>query len=218
MKRRIRIAIAEDHNVVRQGMLALFEDREDIKVVFDVANGVELLDNLKQEIADVILLDLNMPILSGEEALKVIAKKYPAIRVIIISMHSGLDYIKNAISNGANGFLRKEEDFETILEAIHAVHQSGYYFNNVVTEEMISELKNEKQPENDELIDPISPKDIRIIQLICEGKTNKEIAELIFTSVRTVEGRRLNIPKKTGAKTVGDLVVYAIKQGIYQIN
>ena len=108
MKRRIRVAIAEDHTVVRQGLVALTNERKDMVVMFSAANGVELLDQLKKNKPDVILLDLEMPILDGEEAMKIISSKYPNVKIIVVSMHSGLNYIRTSIAKGANGFIQKK--------------------------------------------------------------------------------------------------------------
>ncbi len=214
----IRVGLTDDHEIIRQGMASLIKEQEGMRVLFHVSNGSELLDRLKEETKpDVILLDLEMPIVNGQQALKIIVQKYPQIKVLILSMHYQLDFINECVANGAHGYLSKDCDFEKIVDAIYAVVFKGFYFDEKVSKALFSNVVNNEsgilfKPEN--LLDPV---DVEIIQLICSGKNTKEVAEAVFLSERTVEGRRLKIYKKTNSNNIVELVVYAIKHNIFEI-
>ena len=218
MKKPIRIAIAEDHQLFRDGLAALLNDENEIKVEFDVSNGEELLDKLKTNKIDVVLIDLNMPVLNGQQTLKILSTRYPSVRSIVLSMYDTGDYILDTIKLGARGFLPKHCNIEKVVDAIYAVHEQGYYFDDEVSKSQIFKLVNEIgiQPvfKNEQL----SEREKDVLELICEEKTNNEIAALLCISVRTVEVHRLNLLRKTNAKNVAGLVIYAIKNGYFRIN
>ena len=218
MKKPIRIAIAEDHDLVRQGMVALLKEEKDISLVFDVSNGSELIEQLKKNKVDVILLDLEMPVVNGHQALKIIAERYCKVHVIIISMHYSDAFISECITIGANGFLPKNCDFDTVVDAIFAVYEKGYYFNDKISRSLIKKLIKEKNGNCLEVKDPLTSREHQVLELICNGKTNKEIAELLFISVRTVESHRKNIVDKTCSQNIAELVLYAVKNGLYNLN
>ena len=138
MGSQIRIALAEDHQLVRQGMVSLLQEEDDFDVVFDVSNGSELLDALETQNVDIILLDLNMPIISGQQALKIISKRYEDILVIVVSSHYSDEFIWEAVNLGARGFLPKNSDIEEVEEAIRTVHERGYYFDDKLSKETFS--------------------------------------------------------------------------------
>ena len=218
MPNKIRVAIAEDHDLVRQGMISLLSLDDSIEVVFDVPNGQVLLDELAEKEVDVILLDLEMPVMTGNVALPIITEKYPAVGVIIVSMHYVTDLVMKCVSDGAKGFLPKQSDFEKVVEAITSVHELGFYFDGKVSQTLVNEVrKNDKDFYNKNKA-PLTPREIEIIELVCDGKKNKEIADMIFVSPRTVEGHRRNISEKTETANVVELVIYALKFGIFALN
>ncbi len=206
----ILVAIAEDHLLFRQGIVTMLSDEENIKVLFDVANGQELLDNLKDKRPDVILLDIRMPVMNGEEALEYISGNYPDIKVIVISMHYSDHYITHFIKNGARGFLPKNCPIESVIDAIIAVHNHGYYFDNKVSRSMITELLQTKKIPQVELTD----RELLIIKLLCDEKSTAEIGEQLLISNRTVEWHKKNIFDKTSSKSLAGLAIYAIKHKI----
>ena len=213
----IKIAIAEDHQLVRQGIISLLTDEDDLEVVIEAENGAILLDQLKLEKTDIVLLDLEMPVLNGQDALKFITDRYPDIRVIIVSMFYADEFISECIMAGARGFLPKNCDIEKVIEAIHAVNQQGYYFDDKISHSLLSKLTIEKNIAPTFSKEELSQREIEIIQLVCDGLTNKIIAKQLCISVRTVEGHRSAISEKTNAKNIAGLVIYAIKNGIYSI-
>lgn len=216
MGKRIKVGIAEDHDLVRQGMVALLEDEPKLEVVFDVSNGAELLEVLELKKVDIVLLDLNMPVVDGHEALHSINLKYPEVKVIIVSMHFEKDFITQTITNGARGFLPKNCDFEKVVEAIEAVHANGFHFDENVSQALVFELLNRKtKPAEDSNV--LTDREIEVIELVCQGNKNKEIAERLFLSTRTIEGHRQRISEKTNTRNVAELVIFAIEKGIYEI-
>jgi len=217
MKKPIRIAIAEDHDLVRQGMVALLKDEKDVNLVFDVSNGSELLEQLKKSKIDIVLLDLEMPIVNGHQALKIISEKHPDVHVIIVSMHYSDAFISESILMGAKGFLPKNCDFETVVDAIFAVQEQGYYFNDKISKSLLNKLIKEKDSNSSNSRDPLTSREHQILEFICSGKTNKEIGELLCISVRTVESHRKAIIEKTNSQNVAGLVLYAVKNGLYNL-
>ncbi len=217
MGRKIKIAIAEDHQLMRQGMVALLEEESDLEVTFDVGDGAELLKKLESDQVDIILLDLDMPIVSGQQALKVIVNKYPNTHAIIISMFYSDEFISECITIGARGFLPKNSDIENVIDAIHAVHEQGYYFDDKISKALLLELVSEKKVKPNFTSEMLTEKEVEVLKLICEGMTNKEISEVLCKSVRTIEGYRASVFDKTNSKNTAGLVIYAIKNNIYTI-
>ncbi|NRA10909.1 MAG: response regulator transcription factor [Crocinitomicaceae bacterium] len=217
MKKPIRIAIAEDHALVRQGMVALLKEEKDINLVFDVSDGSALLQQLKKNKVDVVLLDLEMPIVNGHQALRIIAERYSTVHVIIISMHYSDPFISECITMGAKGFLPKNCDFETVVDAIYAVHEQGYYFDDKISRSLLKKLEKDKEQGTTISGNPLTSREHQILELICNGKTNKIIAELLAISIRTVESHRKSISDKTNSHNIAGLVLYAVKNELYNL-
>lgn len=208
--KKIRIAIAEDHQLVRQGMMALLKEEEDLDFLFDAANGQELLDQLKTTQPDVVLLDLNMPVMSGQETMQRLRELYPAIKVLVISMHNSDFHVTEMIARGAKGFLPKNSDIETVVAAIHAVFSGGYYVDPKTSGALLGALSGEAYVHGDDL----SQRELEILKLICLDKSNQEISDTVFLSKRTVEWHKNNILTKTKSKSAVGLMKYAIRNGI----
>jgi len=217
MNQQIRIAIAEDHQLMRQGIVSLLSEEDDFDIVFDVGDGAQLLEQIKTNPVDIVLLDLDMPIVNGQQALKVITEKYSSTHAIIISMFYSDDFITESISIGARGFLPKNSDIENVVDAIRAVYSQGYYFDDKISLDLLNKLISNKnvQPKfKDEIL---TNKEIEVLILICEGKTNKEISAILDKSQRTVENTRMKICEKSNSKNTAGLVIYAIKNQFYKI-
>lgn len=208
--KKIQIAIAEDHQLVRQGIISLLREEESIHVLFEASNGQELLNHLKTEAPDVILLDLNMPVMSGQETMLQLHKTHPAIKVLIISMHNSDFHVTEMMARGARGFLPKNSDIETVVKAIHAVYSGGYYVDEKVSGALIGAFSGQVPDTADQL----SPRELEILKLICLDKSNQEISDTVFLSKRTVEWHKNNILAKTKAKTTVGLMKYALRHGI----
>lgn len=217
MKAKIRIGLVEDHKVVRQGIVSLLEDEPDIHVQFDVSNGLEALEAIKKKKIDVLLLDIEMPILDGKQTLKKIMEKYTDISVIMFSAYNEIAVVSECIAFGAKGFLPKNCDYNKLLDAITSVHEKGFYFDDVVSKALVSDVLSRRQYTIDKIQNPLTTRELGIIILICDGLKNKDIAEKLFISIRTVEGHRKKIAEKTETSNMVELVLYAIKHGIYKV-
>lgn len=215
---KIRIALAEDHQILRQGMMAMFSTVEGIEMVFDVSNGAELMEALSHHKVDIIILDIEMPIMNGLEALKLIAAKYPDIKVLMLSSFYENEMIYLAISDGARGFLPKYAEIEEVIEAINNVIDVGYYFDNKVTPKLISILNKCGIIYPPFELDILSNREMEILPLVCQGFKNKEIAQKLFISERTVENHRKNLYAKTNTKNAFGLIVYAIRNGLVSLS
>lgn len=219
MKRNIRIGIAEDQTLFREGLVRLINSFEGIKVVVDSENGKALLDGLEETPADVILLDYRMPVLNGLETSKKINDLYPASSILILSMYDDEEFVMNAIENGANGYLTKNDDPEEIERAIHSCVNTGYYLNDRTSKLLIKNLvrKGKVQPKFHDNDVQITAIELEVIELICQEMTTNEIAKKIFRSKRTIEGIRTTVMRKIGAKNSIGIVMYAVKNKLVLI-
>lgn len=213
----IKIAIADDHNIVRQGYCALFEGEKSISLVFEAENGREAIDQINNKEIDVLLLDIDMPILNGRQTLNILNVKYPELKVIMLSMYFDDFHISEFITSGARGFLAKNSDFDDVINAIHSVHEQGYYFNNKISRVLLTKLIHSKKINPIFSLDPLTDNEIEILRLICQEKTNIEIAQIMNKSKKTIDGYRARIALKTNARNTAGMVIYAIKHGIYQV-
>lgn len=214
MKFPIKLAIVDDHDLFRKGLIALLKDFNELEVVFEASNGEELIEQLKKKTVDVILMDIQMPIMDGIEATERLQNKYVDTKIIILTMHNEEGFIHHLISKGANGFLLKNQDIEIVVDAIYGVIENGYYFNDRVSRAMVKGLldSNKILPDFKEV--KLTGREIEIIRLICKELTNKEIAEKLCLSFRTIEGYKVRILRKTKAKNSIGIVMYAVKHNL----
>ena len=203
----IKVIIADDHPIFRVGLRNNLENDNRFKLVGQAANGKQLLEIVKSKEVDVVLTDIQMPEMDGIEAIKILRKKYPKIKILVISNYGDpvfLDKLTD-IDTGAHGYLLKLADENEILYAIRKVHEVGTFFSSEV-QELIKEYKKELQKLNDG--------EIEVIQYIVEGLTNNEIAGKIFRTVHCVNGRIKSIYAKTGCSNQRELVAFAIRKGL----
>ena len=217
MNEPIKVAIADDHVLFRAGVKSALSVQKDIKMIAEADNGMQLLTVLKHVQPDVILLDIQMPIMDGINTLPEIKKLYPNIKVIMLTMHNDHSMISKLMELGANSYLTKNSDSEIIYQAIKTVHEQEYYFNQLTNKALIDGLRVKRQAEASLPVDAkLSDKEITILRMICEEKSTKEIADLVDLSPRTVEAIRDKLKVKTGAKSLAGLVMYAVKSGIIE--
>jgi DNA-binding NarL/FixJ family response regulator len=213
----IRVAIADDHILFRAGVKTALTMHKDIRMVAEADNGMQLLNLLKHITPDVILLDIQMPIMDGITTLPEIKKLYPDVRVIMLTMHNDHSMISKLMELGANAYLTKNSDSEVIYEAVKTVHEQEYFFNQLTNKALIDGLRHKRQVEATAPIDAkLTDKEITILKMMCEEKSTKEIADLVDLSPRTVEAIRDKLKTKTGAKSMAGLVMYAVKSGIIE--
>ncbi len=216
LRRMSRLALADDQILFRRGMALLLRDMPDVQVVFECSNGEELLTGLKGNEVDIVLLDLQMPVMDGLEALRRIRREHPEVKVIVLSSHEEHALISQVLELGANGYMLKTAEPNEVANAISSVTEHGFYFSDFVNKVMLPGLlkKHKVKPVFNE-IDPLSEREIEVLRGICKELTTMEIAGQLFLSPRTVEFHRNNILLKTGARNVAGLVVYALTKGIY---
>ena len=213
----IKVAIADDHALFRAGVKTTLSMHKDIKMIAEADNGMQLLSILKHVQPDVILLDIQMPIMDGISTLPEIKQLYPDIKVIMLTMHNDHSMISKLMELGANSYLTKNSDSEIIYQAVKTVHEQEYYFNQLTNKALIDGLRTKRQAEASLPADvKLSDKEISILRMICEEKSTKEIADLVDLSPRTVEAIRDKLKVKTGAKSLAGLVMYAVKSGIIE--
>ena len=212
----IKVAIADDHTLFRTGVKTSLSIRKDIQMVAEAENGMQLLNLLKHIKPDVVLLDIQMPIMDGLSTLPEIKKLYPEVKVIMLSMHNDHSMITKMMEIGANSYLTKESDSETIYQAIKTCHEDDFFFNDLTNKALLNGLRNKRAPEPEPAEVQLSEKEITILRLMCEEKSTKEIADIVDLSPRTVEAIRDKLKSKTGAKSMAGLVMYAVKAGIVE--
>ncbi len=219
MNQTIKIAYTEDHCMFRQTMVKSLNAEDGIEVVFEANNGLELLENLKSKKVDVILLDLDMPVMDGREALHTIRKKYSdTVKIIILSLHYNEGYIRKYMLAGANAYLSKEVEYDILVAAITSVHQTGHFFHNEVSPELVAELKSETKNTYPVLEgEPLTEREIEIVKLLCEGLSNLEVSLRLNLSHRTIENHRYRILRKIGGHNGMSIMEYAVRKGYYVI-
>lgn len=211
----IRIAIADDYKIYRDGLKVGLSTDENLNVVFEADNGEDLLKGLEIYEPNVVLMDLKMPIMDGMEATKEVRKKFPAIKVLIVTMYDDDKFIIHLMENGANGYLLKNAEPDEIRKSIYAVHENGYYFNDVVNKALLKKLvlKNNLKPSFNQNVE-LTEREMEVLKLICQEKTAAEIAKEIFLSPRSVEGIRQRLIEKVGVRNTAGLVMFAVKNNM----
>ncbi|NBA88121.1 response regulator [Emticicia sp. CRIBPO] len=213
----IKLVLVDDHEVVRKGLKALFEEEEDIEVIGEAVDGKAALEVAELLRPDMMLLDLNMPNLNGIETAKILSKTHPKIKILVFSMHNNEDYVVKSIQNGVDGYLLKDSDKDEIMKAIHTIYNGQKYFPHQISGILVGALQSKGglgQETGGKIKSLISKKEIQILKLIAEGQSSKEIAESLELSIRTVSNHRANMLKKTGLSNTAELIQKASKEGL----
>lgn len=209
-KSKIQVALVDDHQLFRNGINFIISDSDDIEIAFEASNGQEFLKYLDNYQPDLVLMDINMPIIDGVEATRRAIEKFPYLKVLVLSMFGEVDYYNTMIDLGVKGFILKDIDNEELLEAIRKVYRGGNYFSQ---ELLLQLIKN--KPEDGSI--QLTRREKEVLELICLGLSNQEISDKLFISQRTVERHRSSLLFKTNSKNSVSLVVHAIKNGIVKI-
>jgi two-component system response regulator NreC len=201
---KIRIVLADDHALIREGFKKLLIERENpfVELVGEAENGKELLEIVAKTQPDLVLTDIKMPLLSGLDALKEIKEKNPEIKVVILTMHEESEYIKRAISSGADGYLSKNIEQQELERAIKTVFNGAKYFSASVNAILLTQLSEQHVIEQTD----ISPRENEVLQLVAQGLSTKQIAAQLDISNRTVETHRINLLKKLKANNTAELI------------
>lgn len=205
-----KVIIVDDHVIFRKGLYTILNEIDFVKVVGEASNGNELLDLLKKQSVDVILMDIKMPVMDGIEATKKVSAKYPEIKIIALTMFEEISYFNKMIDAGASGFLLKKTTTEELERAINLVLEDESYFS----EEFMSSVNMYLKPKQKETAITLTDREQEVLEMICKGYSNVEIASFLGVSSRTVDGFRARLFEKTGAKNAPNLVMFAIKNGL----
>ncbi len=209
----IKVLLADDHKLVRQGMVAMLQSQEDIEVVGEAADGNEALRMAGELDPDVILLDVMMPNLNGIEVAHQMRQHGLRTRIVFLSMHANASYAVRALHNGALGYVIKDADFSEIILAIRNANEGKRYLSSAIADEVIEMLLS-GESENAGSLDSLSSREREVLQLIAEGNTNTGIAAKLTLSVRTVEAHRARIMAKLRISSQAELVRFAVQQGL----
>lgn len=210
----INIMIVDDHVLYRAGVKTALSSKKDIKVIAEADNGAHLLNMLKGIQPDVILLDIQMPVMDGIATLPEVKKLYPGIKIIMLTLLDDQSVITKLMELGANSYLVKTSDAEVIYEAIKTCYQQEFYFNALTNKALLNNLrqKNSMSPFKTAHEDAVlTEKEIMILRLMCEEKSTREIAEAVDLSPRTIEAIRDKLKVKTGTKSTAGLIMFAVK-------
>jgi DNA-binding NarL/FixJ family response regulator len=209
-----RIVLGDDHILFRRGMKRLIHDMPGMEVIGEANDGRDLLELLKEATPDLVILDISMPNLGGIEACHEIRILYPGTKVLILTMHRSKEYLYQAISAGANGYLLKEDTDEELLSAINTIREGGAYITRKLTGAVTGDLAEHSIRRDKEARKLMSSREREILKLMAKGKNNAEIADLLCISVRTVEGHRASLMRKLHVRNAVELVKYAFEDGL----
>lgn len=214
MKQYCRVILADDHSLFRHGLKRIISENPDLEVVGEVGDGLQLLESLKTADPHVIVLDISMPNLSGIEAIHEIKRMRPNAKVLMLTMHKDPDYLFQAISAGANGYLLKEDAEQELFSAINVVKRGDIYLSPLLTEEARQDWAEMRRGIRSlKSADTLTLREREVLKLITDGKSNKEIGKVLSISHRTVERHRANIKGKLKTNKTADLVKYALQKG-----
>jgi DNA-binding NarL/FixJ family response regulator len=208
-----RIVLADDHTIVRRGVKKMIEEMADLKVIGEASDGQELLSLLKILDTDLVILDISMPNLRGIEATRELKKVFPDVKVLILTMYRDKELLHHAISSGADGYLLKEDSDKELYTAIEKVRHGKPYISPRLSERLTDDREETKRGIFKPPLEDLTKREIEVLRLIAEGKSSKEIADLLFISVRTVENHRARIMSKLDMRNTAELVKYAIHRG-----
>lgn len=214
MTKAIKIFLVDDHTLFREGLNFLLSNYDLVSEIHEAENGKELLKNVLNVKPDIILMDIEMPGMNGIEATKESLKIYPESKVIALSMYAYENFYSEMIDAGAKGFLLKNSKFEDVKKAITDVYDGKNYFSPEILEAIIRNLNKKKYKKTNT---DLTEREIEVLYNICKGFSNQEIADLLYISKRTVDKHRENILLKTESKNTAGLVVYAIKNEIFEV-
>ena len=212
----VNLMIADDHNMVRQGMESIIRTQPEFNVLAAVNSGTKLLQLLETNTPDVVLLDIIMPEINGIQVATRIKREYPSIRVLMLSMEISSDYVKTAFQNQIDGYIPKNADANILFEAIRTVAKGEKYYDDKVKDYIFKYFVGEESLKVPK-IDNLTEREVQVLKMISNGVTNKDIGEQLFISPKTVEAHRNNILKKLHLKSTADLVKFALVKNITEI-
>ena len=214
---KIKVLIADDHQLFREGLINLLSQSQEINLVGHADNGKDAYEKAVIYSPDVILMDISMPVMGGEEATRLVKKQMPQVKVIALTMHSDKHYIKSMLEAGVDGYLFKNCTYNQLIDAIKTVSSGKKYLSGDITETLINDyLNKETDKENNQ--SELTERELDVLKLYAEGKTTREISDTLFVSIKTVGTHRQHIMEKLDIKTTVEMIKYALKKGIITLD
>jgi two-component system response regulator NreC len=211
----IKILLADDHVVMRRGIRALLERRADFQVVAEAGDGREAVQLMETHSPHVVVADIAMPNLNGIEAARQIAQKWPQTAIVILSMHSDESYVLRALKAGARGYLLKDSPESDLINAILAVHEGKAFFSPAISKMLVEDyMRQLQQRGSEDSYELLTSREREVLQLLAEGKSNKDVAAMLNLSLHTVETHRSNILQKLNLHGTPELILYSIRKGV----
>lgn len=213
--RKTRILLADDHQLMRSGVRLMLERQPDLAVVGEASDGREAVSLARSLKPEVVVMDIGMPNLNGIEAARQMTQENPQLAIVIVSMHSDESYVLRALKAGARGYLLKDSAEVDLIKAVHAVGSGKSFFSPAVSKMLLDDyVRKLKRTGSEDSYDLLTPRERETLQLIAEGKSNKDIANLLNLSVYTIESHRSNLMEKLNLKGLPELILYAVRRGI----
>ncbi len=213
----IKILLADDHRLLIEGLRPLLEKQGNIKVVGIAMDGLEAIDLTLKHKPDIILLDISMPRLNGIDAARKILAERPDTKIIMLSMHADKRYIQTALQIGARGYILKESAAQEVIEAIDSVNKGELFFSLSVRDQVLRDYVKWIRDNRNITESPLSGREREVLQLLAEGKSTKDIAALLYVSVKTIESHRKQIMDKLNLHSIAELTKYAIREGLTRL-
>lgn len=211
----IRIILAEDHTIVRKGLRALLESASDIEVVAEAANGRMVVDQVANLNPDVVVMDITMPLLNGLEATRQLKEQYPKLKIVILTMHSDEEYVFQSLRAGVDGYLIKETAPLDLVKAIRAAHQGNSYLSPNISKKVVSEyIRQAEKGFEPSSLGRLTKREREVLQLVAEGNSIAEIAEILLVSEKTARVHRSNLMSKLGLRNTAEVTLYAVRHGV----
>jgi DNA-binding NarL/FixJ family response regulator len=210
----IKIILADDHRIMREGLRALLEKEAGIEVIAEADNGRTTVELSRELNPDVVVIDIGMPDLNGIDATRQIVSESPAVKVIALSMHSDRKFVREMLSAGASGYLLKDSAFEELGTALSTVINNQTYLSPKIADTVVKDYLGKIETKESKLSPALTKREREVLQLIAEGKTTKDIASQLYVSIKTIETHRKQIMDKVGLNSVAELTKYAIREGL----
>jgi two-component system response regulator NreC len=218
MSERVRIVLADDHEIVREGLRMIIESQPDLEVIGEASTGREAVQLASTQQPDLILMDLTMPEMNGMEATIAIKHAHPEVQVLVLTMHDSQEHFFRLLQAGASGYVLKGGAKSDLLAAIRAVARGDVFLHPSLAKRLVSDYLRRQKAEDEPAADRLTEREEEVLRLIAEGRTGREIAEALVLSPNTVERHRANLMGKLGLHSRADLVKYAIRQGIIDVD
>ncbi len=215
---KIRVLLAEDHTIVRKGLRALLEGQAGIEVIAEAEDGNQAVRLAEQLGPDVVLMDFSMPVLNGLEATRQITERVPETRVLVLTRHTNQEYVDRILEAGASGYMVKKSAPEELVIAIQAVHRGDSYLDPAISTTIIRGYLGKSKTDGEDSYDRLTPRQRQVLQLIAEGRANREIAAMLHVSVKTVENHRAHLMAALGLHSTAELTQYAIRMGVISLD